>query len=173
MDELGSGCTAHPGRDLQGSSPCTTEAQTRAARAQLPLSTQNLNLPNLTEVSPLGLCPGVTQRAGPPPSSLDEGQPGGRARVAPPSEAGGHPRTAALGAETTCPSAERSQGCARAEQSQDRQGGVTSGHGAGLPCSLPRVGWVFLLFFSSPFSISAVWKRRAELSPVSPAQTDP
>lgn len=67
MDELGSGCTAQPGRDLQGSSPCTTEAQTRAAPAQLPLSTQNLNLPNLTEVSPLGLCPGVTQRAGPPP----------------------------------------------------------------------------------------------------------
>lgn len=75
--------------------------------------------------------------------------------------AAGHPRTA----ETTCPSAEHSQGCARAEQSQDRQDGVTSGHGAGLPLLPAEGGMGVSPFFLLLFSIFAVWKRGAELSP--------
>lgn len=71
MDELGMGCIAHPGQDLQSSSPCTTQGQSPSdTAAQLPVSTHNFNLPNLiilpVEVSPSGLCPGVTQGAGSP-----------------------------------------------------------------------------------------------------------
>lgn len=86
-------------------------------------------------------------------------------RVAAPSEtflgAGGHPWTVQkqLG---------QAHGRARdvlvQSRAKTKQDGVTSGHGAGLLRSLGRVGWGFFLFFS-PFSISAIRKHRAELTP--------
>lgn len=50
--------------------------------------------------------------------------------------------------------------------------GVTPGHGAGLPCSLLRVGLVFSFFFSFPFSILSVWKQGAEQSPAPPVSQE-
>lgn len=81
------------------------------------------------------------------------------------------PGAGGLGAQTACPSPEQSQGCARAQQSQDRQGGVTPGHGAGLPCSLPRLGCMFSFFFLLSFLHLGCLEAQGRAEPRSPAQT--
>lgn len=168
MDELGNVCSAHPGQELQLSPPCSTQAHTRAApdtAAQTLAFHTNFNLPDL-----------ITPHWGLSLGCLPWSDPRSRMRVSlgavpgsvPPQGpfpgAAGHPRTAGKAR----PSTEPSQGCAGAEQSQDRQDGVTSGHGAGLPLLPAEAGMgvspFFFFLISSPFSISAVWKRGAELS---------